>query len=89
MNASVAFYSNEKPGVSQSEAKPLVTVPSSAIRDGGVFVVLGGKAVRRSIKTGGTTAQGVQVTEGLIGGEDIIASPPADLKDGQKVRAKA
>jgi HlyD family secretion protein len=89
MNASVAFYSNEKPGASQSEAKPLVTVPSSAIRDGGVFVVLGGKAVRRSIKTGGTTAQGVQITEGLIGGEDIVASPPADLKDGQKVRAKA
>jgi hypothetical protein len=31
----------------------------------------------------------VQVTEGLIGGEDIVANPPADLKDGQKVRAKA
>jgi hypothetical protein len=30
----------------------------------------------------------MQVTQGLIGGEDIVANPPADLKDGQKVRPK-
>jgi HlyD family secretion protein len=90
MNASVAFYSNEKPGAdSQSESKPIVTVPASAVRDNGVFVVLGGKAIRRSVKVAGTTAQGVQVTDGLIGGEDIVSNPPGDLKDGQRVRAKA
>ena len=89
MNSSVAFYSKEKAGSSQSDSKPMVTVPASAIRDNGVFVVLGGKAVRKSVKVGGTTAQGVQVSEGLIGGEDLIANPPRDLKDGQKVRAKA
>ena len=90
MNASVAFYSNEKPGSdNQSKSKPMVTVPASAVRDNGVFVVLGGKAVRRSVKVGGTTAQGVQVADGLIGGEDIVSNPPADLKDGQRVRAKA
>jgi HlyD family secretion protein len=90
MNASVAFYSNEKPGAdSPSESKPIVTVPASAVRDNGVFVVLGGKAIRRSVKVAGTTAQGVQVTDGLIGGEDIISNPPGDLKDGQRVRAKA
>jgi HlyD family secretion protein len=89
MNASVAFYSNEKPGTGQPESKPIVTVPSSAVRDNGVFVVLGGKAVRRSVKVAGTTARGVQVSEGLIGGEDIVANPPTDLKDGQRVRAKA
>src|SRR5579864_785761 len=89
MNASVAFYSNEKPGEGQAESKPIVTVPASAIKDNGVFVVVGGKAVRRSVKVAGTTAQGVQVTEGLIGGEDIVSNPPSDLKDGQKVRAKA
>ncbi len=90
MNASVAFYSNEKPGAdSQSESKPIVTVPASAVRDNGVFVVLGGKAIRRSVKVAGTTAQGVQVTDGLIGGEDVVSNPPADLKDGQRVRAKA
>jgi HlyD family secretion protein len=89
MNASVAFYSNEKPSEGQAESKPIVTVPASAIKDNGVFVVVGGKAVRRSVKVAGTTAQGVQVTEGLIGGEDIVSNPPSDLKDGQRVRAKA
>ena len=89
MNASVAFYSTEKPADGQAESKPIVTVPASAVRDNGVFVVLGGKAVRRSVKVAGTTARGVQVSDGLIGGEDIVSNPPADLKDGQRVRAKA
>jgi HlyD family secretion protein len=89
MNASVAFYSNEKRSEGQAESKPIVTVPASAIKDNGVFVVVGGKAVRRTVKVAGTTAQGVQVTEGLIGGEDIVSNPSSDLKDGQKVRAKA
>jgi HlyD family secretion protein len=89
MNASVAFYSTEKPAANQSESKPIVTVPASAVRDNGVFVVLGGKAIRRNVKLGGTTAQGVQVSDGLIGGEDIVSNPPADLKDGQRVHARA
>jgi HlyD family secretion protein len=88
MNASVAFYSPDKPGARRTESKPVVTVPASAVKDNAVFLVLNGKAVRRTVKLGGTTSQGVQVAEGLIGGEDIIANPPANLKDGQKVRPK-
>ncbi len=88
MNASVAFYSPEKPGASHAESKPLVTVPSAAVRDGAVFEVVGGKALRKTVKVAGTTSQGVEVSEGLIGGEDVIVNPPADLKDGQKVRPK-
>jgi HlyD family secretion protein len=88
MNASVAFYSTEKTGARQPEAKPIVTVPASAVRDGGVFVVVNEKAVRKAVKTGGTTSQGVQIGDGLIGGEDIIVNAPADLKAGQKVRPK-
>ena len=87
MNASVAFYSTEKTG-SRAEAKPIVTVPASTVRDNGVFIVLNGKAVRRAVKVGGTTSQGVQIADGLIGGEDIIVNPPADLNDGQRVRPK-
>ena len=88
MNASVAFYSPEKPGTAKSESKPVVIVPASAVHDGGVFVIVGGKAIRKTVKIGGTTAQGVQISEGLIGGEDLIANPPANLKDGQKVQPK-
>jgi HlyD family secretion protein len=87
MNASVAFYSKEKPG-SHAESKPIVIVPASTLRDNGVFVVLNGRAVRKTVKVGATTSQGVQIAGGLIGGEDIIANPPADLKDGQRVRPK-
>jgi HlyD family secretion protein len=66
----------------------MVTVPASAVRDGAVFVVVDGKAIRKTVKVAGTTSLGVQVAEGLIGGEDIISSPPDNLKDGQKVRPK-
>ena len=33
-------------------------------------------------------AQGVRIEDGLIGGEDLIVAPPADLKDGDSVRQK-
>src|SRR5713226_5864453 len=84
MNASVAFYSTEKSGGSRTEARPTVVIPASAVRDNAVFMVVSGKAVRKTVKVAGTTSQGVQIADGLIGGEDIIVNPPADLKDGQR-----
>ena len=90
MNASVAFASDaksESPG--GAPARPVVIVPSTALRDGAVFVFLDGKAVRRSVKTGATSPQGVRVEEGLVGGEDLILNPPSALKNGDKVRQKA
>jgi HlyD family secretion protein len=88
MNASVAFYTTEKSGAVQTKTKPLVTVPASVVRDNGVFLVIDGRAVRRTVKVAGTSSQGVQIADGLIGGEDVIVNPPADLKDGQRVRPK-
>jgi HlyD family secretion protein len=100
MNASVAFAAEEKsakknagagnpanPG--DSAARPVVMVPAAALRDGSVFVLLDGKALRRAVKTGATSTQGVQVEQGLVGGEDLILNPPPGLKDGDKVRQKA
>jgi len=90
MNASVAFLSDRKPGGDASAAaKPVVLAPSAAVRDGAVFVLLDGKAVRRTVKTGIASGASVRVEEGLIGGEDLIVNPPAGLKDGDKVRQKA
>jgi HlyD family secretion protein len=88
MNATVAFYSEGKSVDGGATAKALITVPASAVRGNNVFVVVDGKAVRRTITLAGTTSQGVQVGGGLIGGEDLIANPPADLKEGQRVRPK-
>jgi HlyD family secretion protein len=41
------------------------------------------------VKVGAASSGGVRIEQGLIGGEDLIANPPADLKDGEKVRRKA
>lgn len=89
MNASVSFLAEQKAEAPGSPAKPVIVVPASAVRDNAVFVVLGDKAVRRPIKTGPTNKQGVQILEGLIGGEDLVVNPPANLKDGGRVRAKS
>lgn len=90
MNASVAFLADQKPASGAATAeRPLIVVPASAVRNDSVFVVLGGKAVRRAVKTGPTIGQSVRVEEGLIGGEDLIVNPPVALKDGERVRPKA
>lgn len=89
MNASVAFISDAKgEGKGVVVARPVVFVPVSAVRDGAVFVAIDGKALRRSVKTAGMTPQGLRIEEGLSGGEDVIISPPAELKDGDRVRVR-
>lgn len=88
MNASVAFISDDKPTAAGSAAKPTIVVPASAVKNDSVFVALGGKAVQRPVKTGSASSHGVQVREGLTGGEDLIVNPPANLKNGDRVRVK-
>jgi HlyD family secretion protein len=85
MNASVAFYSKPASGVPH---KPTVVIPSSSVRDNSVFLVVDGRAVRRSVEVAGTTAHGTSISGGLIGGEDVVVDPPANLKDSQKVRPR-
>ena len=83
----MAFLSDEK-NAAATPSQPIVVVPAAAIRDNKVFVVLEGKAVMRPIKPGPTSSQGVRIEQGLIGGEDLIVSPPPTLKDGDRVRQK-
>jgi HlyD family secretion protein len=88
MNANVAFVSDEKPNAGSAPSKPVIVVPSSAVRENAVFVALGGKAVRRPVKMGAATSQGVRIDDGLVGGEDLIVTPPPDLKDGDRIAVK-
>ena len=44
--------------------------------------------MRRPVKVGSTSSQGIRIDEGLIGGEDLILNPPATMKDGDRVRQK-
>lgn len=87
MNASVAFVAerSEAGGAAQAQA---AYAPAAAIKNGKVFVVVNGKAVERAVKAGGVTAQGIRIDGGLIGGEDVVLNPPAELKDGMKVKVK-
>jgi HlyD family secretion protein len=85
MNASVAFLGEER---SSAPSRTVVFVPASAVRKDAVFVLFNGKAVRRPVKASGTTSQGIRIEDGLAGGEDLIVDPPAELKDGDKVRRR-
>jgi HlyD family secretion protein len=88
MNASVAFVSDAKPVERGEIARPSIVIPMSAVRSGSVFLIANGRALKRPVKTGGTTPQGVHIEDGLNGGEDLIVNPPADLKDGDRVKSK-
>ncbi|MBV9265536.1 MAG: efflux RND transporter periplasmic adaptor subunit [Acidobacteriaceae bacterium] len=85
MNSTVSFYNDAKNQSSQ-QTKTVVTVPASSVRDGAVFVVVDGRARRKAVTTGGTSSNGVLIDSGLIGGEELVTDPPADLKDGQRVK---
>lgn len=90
MNASVAFLADAKPEdkSASSASEALVVIPASAVKDNSVFVIVDHHAVKKQVTVAGTTAAGVEVSSGLIGGEDLIVNPPADLREGQKVRSK-
>ena len=71
----------------------MLLVPKKAlISDGNavsVWTVRNGAAERVAIKRGRDLEAGVEVKQGLNDGDLVIIDPPADLKDGQKVAAKA
>jgi HlyD family secretion protein len=87
MNATVAFY-NEAAAEPTASTKRLVVVPEGAVQNGNVFVVVNGHARKRPVTTNGSSQKGILVADGLIGGEELIVSPPGNLKDGTKVEVK-
>ncbi len=91
MNSSVAFLAEKKPETTGAVEAPSIVIPSSAVRGGAVFMLNEGRAVRRTVKTGPAMTlsggkSGVRVEQGLIGGEDLILSPPEELTDGDRVK---
>jgi len=95
MNATVSFLSPQKAAGTQGSAaagaeKPAIRVKATAIREGAVFVVENGKAIRRPVTVGLTASNGdVEIKKGLSVGEDLIVSPPATLHDGDVVKMQA
>ena len=89
MNATVKFLADETPKVAKGPAG--VFVPSAAIRDRDgkkiVLIAFDGRAVAREIHVLGQRADGALV-DGLVGGESVITTAPATLKDGDKIKIK-
>jgi len=89
MNATVRFLANDKPKDTKDPAG--VFVPSTAMRDHDgkkvVYVAYNGRAVAREIHILSQRADGALV-DGLVGGENVITTAPATLKDGDKIKVK-
>lgn len=93
MNARSAFLAKEVPrGKEQVSVRSPIIIPTAAVRDSAgkksIFIVYEGRANERLVKLGNPTSKGIEVAEGLIGGEEIVVNPPATLKDRDRVLAK-
>ncbi len=89
MNATVRFLASEKPKDTKDPSG--VFVPSTAMRDRDgkkvVLIAYDGRAVAREIHVVSPRADGA-VVDGLVGGENVITTAPATLKDGDKIKIK-
>jgi HlyD family secretion protein len=87
MNATVNFY-NDAPNPGEPSRARVIVIPKGTVNNGSVFVALNGRAKKVPVQVNGSTAQGVIIGSGLLGGEDLIVDAPADLKDGQRIEIK-
>ncbi|MCY4594332.1 MAG: efflux RND transporter periplasmic adaptor subunit [Bryobacterales bacterium] len=88
MNANVSFLAatEGRESLDDRTTAPRVIIPSEALIEGkSVFLIVDGRAVMRPVRIVRSTTDGVEIEEGLAGGEDIILAPPEDLKDGDRV----
>lgn len=69
-----------------AEKKDALLVPAGALSDGALFVVKDGVAERRRVTLGIRGRDRVEIIGGLESGETVVASPPAGLKAGDKVK---
>ncbi len=87
MSARVAFL-DRVPSEDERRARP--AVPATAVRGEGearaVFVVREGRAQRTPVRTGMALGDAVELLSGPAEGERVVANPPADLADGDRVR---
>ena len=90
MGAKVVFDAHD----AQAQAAPRrVFVPRTAIDEAGgrpaVWVVEDGKVRQQNVDVGPSRGDRIEVRQGLAGGETLVLSPPAGLKNGSRVRLAA
>jgi RND family efflux transporter MFP subunit len=88
MGARVVF--RDPAGEEMAAGPARVVVPAAAVRSVGgedvVWLVIDGRAQRRTIEAGPVMGGEREVRSGLQGGETLILDPPAELADGERVR---
>ncbi len=67
----------------------VVLVPNSAVSNQIIWLVRNGEAHKQDIKTGIRNADKTEITIGISEHDEIIVTPPEELKEGQKIRAVA
>jgi RND family efflux transporter MFP subunit len=89
LSARVSFTAQPTQG---KTGRTRVLVPKAAVRtvDGktGVFRIVEGRARFQPVRTGAETQGQVEIVEGLAGGEQIVSSSTAEIRDGDKVRVE-
>ncbi|MBE9603840.1 hypothetical protein IAI18_03120 [Acetobacteraceae bacterium H6797] len=87
--AAVAVHVAMPPLVGMAIAMPAgdgVTVPSSALRGGHIWVVEKETAYQRAVKTAPRAPGQLLVSEGVAPGEAVVIDPPARLVNGGPLR---
>ncbi len=91
MAARVSFLTKELSAEAMKEP-PKRIVPASAVaeRSGAkvVFVVDQGKVRMTNIRVGNEASGGFELMDGPAPGTKLVANPPNDLQDGQKIKEK-
>jgi len=87
MNATVLFLSPQKAATGPAASHPAIRIPTSAVRNNTVFTVENGTVRKVAVTLGLTASTGdIEVTKGLLGGEELIVSPPENLQEGDHVK---
>lgn len=60
-------------------------IPATALRDGVVWTIVGGRLRKQTIKTGVIGGQLVEVQDGLDGRATVVAEPIEGLREGRRV----
>lgn len=61
-------------------------VPAGAVAEGHVWLVRGGRAQRKAVRTGITGTEKVEIVSGLAETDRVIVNPPEGLEDGDRVK---
>jgi RND family efflux transporter MFP subunit len=90
MGVKVAFHGAE-PAAAPNTA--VILAPRTVVRtEGGstiVFVINGdGRVERRAVKLGAEQGEKIEVVSGLSAGDRVVVVPPAELRDGMRVKVK-